>query len=159
MTIEEIYKRYRSHIYRLCRRYVRNPQDANDIVQTVFLKAMKSLGSFDQKSGYFTWLYRIAVNECLNHLKKNRKDFEEYNDSIINTRSNMEFIDVELSILRRRLFRGFDKKEQKIILLHIVEGMPIAEIAEILQVSRQAIHRKWNRIKSRLHKKCRGIYE
>ena len=72
MVIEELYKRYKGHIFLVCRRYIKDPADTQDVVQIVFVKAWRSIGRFENRSEYYTWLYRIAVNECLNYLKKNR---------------------------------------------------------------------------------------
>ena len=59
--------RYQRPIYRLCYRYVNNHEDANDLAQEAFLKAWRSISSFRGDSAFSTWLYRIAVNACLNH--------------------------------------------------------------------------------------------
>lgn len=134
-----------------------NPQDADDVVQIVFLKAIKNIHSFQHKSGYFTWLYRIAVNECLNYLKKQKNGLEEYNDTIC-IHSGTEFTRAERNLLWYRLLHGFNKSERMLILLHVHEGIPITEIAEIMEISRQTIHRKWSRIKKQLQK-CAGVLD
>lgn len=58
--------RYQRDVYRLCYRYVGNHEDAHDMAQEAFLKAYRGLKSFRGKSAFSTWLYRIAVNSCLN---------------------------------------------------------------------------------------------
>ena len=59
-------ERYQRPIYRLCYRYVNNHEDANDLAQEAFLKAWRAIGRFRGESAFSTWLYRIAVNACLN---------------------------------------------------------------------------------------------
>jgi RNA polymerase sigma-70 factor (ECF subfamily) len=64
--------RYQRDVYRLCFRYVNNHEDANDLAQEVFLKAWRAIGRFRGDSSVSTWLYRIAVNACLNFRSSRR---------------------------------------------------------------------------------------
>ena len=57
---------YQRDIYRLCYRYVNNHEDANDLTQEAFLRAWRGIKRFRGQSAFSTWLYRIAVNACLN---------------------------------------------------------------------------------------------
>ncbi len=65
-------EKYQRIIYNLALRMVNDREDARDIAQTVLLKAYQNLGSFDGRSRFFSWIYRIAVNESLNHLSRKR---------------------------------------------------------------------------------------
>ena len=65
-AFDRLVERYQRDVYRLCYRYVNNHQDANDMAQDVFLKAYRAIGRFRGDSSFSTWLYRIAVNTCLN---------------------------------------------------------------------------------------------
>ena len=65
-AFDRLVERYQRDIYRLCYRYVNNHEDANDMAQEVFLKAYRAIGRFRGDSSFSTWLYRIAVNTCLN---------------------------------------------------------------------------------------------
>ena len=58
---------------------VKNPDDARDIVQEAFLKVWKSLGAFEGQSAFYTWLYRIVANLCIDHLRKGKQQVE-YDD-------------------------------------------------------------------------------
>lgn len=60
--------RYQHRIVKLVGRYVRNPTDALDVAQEVFIKAYRALGNFRGESAFYTWLYRIAINTAKNHL-------------------------------------------------------------------------------------------
>src|SRR5438093_7812400 len=68
-AFDELMIRYERPIYRVCYRFVDNRDDAMDLAQEVFIKAFEHLGSFRRESSLKTWLYRIAVNHCLNHVK------------------------------------------------------------------------------------------
>ena len=65
-AFDRLVEKYQRDVYRLCYRYVNNHQDANDMAQEVFLKAYRAIDRFRGDSSFSTWLYRIAVNTCLN---------------------------------------------------------------------------------------------
>ncbi len=63
-----VVERHRRQVYQLCYRYVGNHEDAADLAQDAFIRAFKGLKGFKGESSLSTWLYRIAVNVCLNRL-------------------------------------------------------------------------------------------
>jgi len=65
-AFDRLVERYQRDVYRICFRYVNDHHDANDMAQEVFLRAYRAIGSFRGDSAFSTWLYRIAVNTCLN---------------------------------------------------------------------------------------------
>src|SRR2546429_698150 len=73
-AFDELMLRYERQIYRVCYRYVDNRDDAMDLAQEVFIKVFEHLPSFRRESSLKTWLYRIAMNHCINHVKKNARD-------------------------------------------------------------------------------------
>jgi RNA polymerase sigma factor (sigma-70 family) len=70
-----IVKKYQQRVYLHVRRMVIVHDDANDLVQNTFIKVWNHLEGFREDSQLFTWIYRIATNECLGHLKQKRKRF------------------------------------------------------------------------------------
>ena len=76
-AFDEIMIRYERQIYRVCYRFVENRDDALDLAQDVFVKAFEHLPTFRRESRLKTWLYRIAINHCLNHVKKHVREFVE----------------------------------------------------------------------------------
>ena len=73
---ELIVVRYQKPVFNAALRLLRNPEDAKDVAQTAFLKAFEHLGDYDPKFKFYSWMYRIAVNEALNVLAS-RKSFGE----------------------------------------------------------------------------------
>jgi len=69
-AFRELYKTYHRRIWTLVLYSIGDPLQAQDIFQTVFFKAFRGLHAFRFQSGLFTWIYRIARNECLNHLRR-----------------------------------------------------------------------------------------
>lgn len=70
-----IVQRYQQRVYQHIRRMVIDHDDTNDLVQNTFIKVWQHLDEFRQDSQLFTWIYRIATNECLGFLKQKRKRF------------------------------------------------------------------------------------
>lgn len=68
-------RKYSERVYRHCRKMVIDHEDANDLVQDTFVKVYSGLSEFRQASSLFTWIYRIATNECLAFLRKKRRRF------------------------------------------------------------------------------------
>jgi RNA polymerase sigma-70 factor (ECF subfamily) len=62
-------ERYEKPVYNVALRMLRNPEDARDIAQTVFLKAYQNLSSYDPQYKFYSWIYRMAINESLNILR------------------------------------------------------------------------------------------
>src|SRR2546427_13087542 len=84
-AFDEIMIRYERQIYRVCYRFVENRDDAMDLAQEVFIKAFEHLATFRRESSLKTWLYRIAMNHCINHVKKHSQEFvdvTEYTGSV-----------------------------------------------------------------------------
>src|SRR5438132_10957846 len=79
-AFDEIMIRYERQIYRVCYRFVENRDDAKDLAQDVFIKAFEHLSSFRRESSLKTWLYRIAINHCINHVKKHSQEFVEVSE-------------------------------------------------------------------------------
>ena len=67
-AFDVLVERHRRQVYQLCYRYVGNHEDAADLAQDAFVRAFKGLKGFKGESSLATWLYRIAVNVCLNRL-------------------------------------------------------------------------------------------
>ncbi|HPF71735.1 MAG TPA: sigma-70 family RNA polymerase sigma factor, partial [Candidatus Krumholzibacteria bacterium] len=74
-AFQEILDRYRGPIYNLCYRMARNPEDARDLAQEVFIKVFSLLDRFDEDYAFSSWLFRIATNHCIDHLRRNRLRF------------------------------------------------------------------------------------
>ena len=74
-AFQEILSRYRTPIYNLCWRMTRNDEDALDLAQEVFIKVFRLLDRFDEQYAFHSWLFRIATNHCIDHLRRQRLRF------------------------------------------------------------------------------------
>jgi len=132
-AFDELMIRYERQIYRVCYRFVENRDDAMDLAQEVFIKAFEHLGSFRRESSLKTWLYRIAMNHCINHVKKHSQEFVEVNEY---TGSVMSSVQLQLEEREerehlRRMVQQLPPKQKAILELRINEHLSYEEIAHI----------------------------
>jgi RNA polymerase sigma-70 factor (ECF subfamily) len=132
-SFNELMIRYERQIYRVCYRFVENREDAMDLAQEVFIKAFEHLPSFRRESSLKTWLYRIAMNHCINHVKKNVREFVEVTEFTGSVRPSIQS-DLEERERRaqfRRLVKYLPPKQKAILELRINEELSYEEIAKM----------------------------
>jgi len=132
-AFDELMIRYERQVYRVCYRFVENRDDAMDLAQEVFIKAFEHLGSFRRESSLKTWLYRIAVNHCINHVKKHPYEFVEVNETTgsVGASVQSQLEDREQREHFRRLVKQLPPKQKAILELRINEQLSYEEIAKI----------------------------
>jgi RNA polymerase sigma-70 factor (ECF subfamily) len=132
-AFDELMIRYERQIYRVCYRFVENRDDAMDLAQDVFIKAFEHLGSFRRESSLKTWLYRIAMNHCINHVKKHSQEFVEVTETTgsLGASVHLQLEDREEREQFRRLVRQLPPKQKAILELRINEQLSYDEIAKI----------------------------
>ena len=134
VAFDELMTRHERQIYRLCFRFVKNPEDAMDLTQEVFIKAFEKLTAFRGDARFKTWLYRVAVNHCLNHVKKNSREFVEVNESIgsVGPSSHNRLLERERRDIVRQLMRNLPPKQKAILELRMNDNLSYEEIVGIL---------------------------
>jgi RNA polymerase sigma-70 factor (ECF subfamily) len=132
-AFDELMIRYERQIYRVCYRFTENRDDAMDLAQEVFIKAFEHLGSFRRESSLKTWLYRIAMNHCINHVKKHSYEFVEVSETIgsVGASVQSQIEDREQREHFRRLVKQLPPKQKAILELRINEQLSYEEIAKI----------------------------
>jgi RNA polymerase sigma-70 factor (ECF subfamily) len=130
-AFDELMLRYERQIYRLCYRFTSNADDARDLAQEVFIKAFEHLSNFRKESSLKTWLYRIATNHCINHVKSNAQQFVEVTEGIRQTESTAQ-LELEEKQQRehfRHMVTKLPPKQRAILELRIHEQLSYEEIA------------------------------
>ena len=130
-AFDELMIRYERQIFRVCYRFVNNRDDAMDLAQEVFIKAFEHLANFRRESSMKTWLYRIAMNHCINHVKKNAREFVEIRENIGSTRASVhsEMEEREQREQFRLLVKRLPPKQKAILEMRIHEQLSYEEIA------------------------------
>jgi len=161
-AFEELFRRYEQKIFNLVYRYIGSYPETEELTQDVFVKVYKSAQTFKGKSKFSTWIYRIAVNTCLNYKKKKRLVMESLDRS--GTQPVKELI-APNSTTPEELFERARKMliiqqaidslppNQKIaFILSKYEGFSYAEISEIINTSISAVESLLFRAKQQLKK-------
>ena len=139
----QIIKKYQEKLYWHIRRMVIEHEDANDVLQNMFIKVWNALGNFREDSQLYTWLYRVATNECLTFLEQQKKRnsvFLNDMDGLSNKlRSETNF---DASRLEWKLQLGIQKlpEKQRIVFnLRYYDEMPYEEMSKVLNTSEGAL--------------------
>lgn len=131
----QLVERYQRDVYRLCYRYVGNHEDANDMAQEAFLKAWRGLPGFRGDSAFSTWIYRIAVNTCLNHRSKHRPwDSEPPSEDLKDARPGAaeRMVGRERERQVREAVSRLPEKQRATLILKIYHELTHEEVARIL---------------------------
>ncbi|WP_375252379.1 MULTISPECIES: RNA polymerase sigma factor [Dokdonia] len=131
---------YQKPLYWHIRGIVKNHEDADDVLQNVFIKVYKSIKNFKGDSKLYTWLYRIATNESLTFLKKRAKQAqissEELQDRIIeNLESDVYFTGNDIQIALEKALTQLPEKQRLVFQMKYYQDMKYDDISEILGTS------------------------
>lgn len=127
MDFDEIYDEYFDRVYYKILSSVKNPEDAEDIAQEVFISVYKNLHKFRADSKIYTWIYRIAINKTYDFFRKKKIDLE-LNEEILNIADNE---DLNGSMIVEENLKKLSKEEREILLLKDVYGYKLREISSM----------------------------
>ncbi len=143
-------------MYNLCLRMVKNDLDAEDILQNSFIDIFTKLDTFQFQSSIGAWIKRIVLNNCINHLKKSRMQFEELDDkfaAIRNDEQKEEEEQHQISLTVERINRAlFELPDgyRIVFSLYLLEGYDHKEIADILNITEATSKSQFSRAKTKL---------
>lgn len=158
-AFDELILKYRSRVYGVIYNMTSNREDAADLTQDAFIKAFQSIHRFQGQSSFFTWIYRIAINGTLTHLRKNRtrsffsleriQEDEPVSKELIAALTDKSVNSRESSIreLQEKLNEAMQKlstNHRTVVTLFEIDGLSHQEIAEVMNCS-------VGTVRSRLH--------
>ncbi len=163
-AFEELVLKYQQTVFNLIYHSVGNRLDVEDIAQKVFSKIYFSLPKFDNKRPFFPWLYRIAVNQCYDELRRlRRRKVMTFTDlSLLETDAIEKLINQnetapvqpedrqELYALLHKMLDQLPVQQKTAIVLRDLESIPYDKMAEIMKCSEQAARLKVFRARTRL---------
>ncbi|TDJ14393.1 MAG: sigma-70 family RNA polymerase sigma factor, partial [Deltaproteobacteria bacterium] len=163
-------ERYQGRAYGLALRVLRDEEQAKDAVQDAFLKVYRSLDRFEGRAGFYTWLYRIVMNQCLDRKRRDKSDREvEWNDEsaagVLNASESAASpagrdadreapdVAIERSEIRQAVARAIDalpEDARRTIQLREIDGLSYKEIAEAMGIPKGTVMSRLHYARQRL---------
>jgi RNA polymerase sigma-70 factor (ECF subfamily) len=150
-----------SQVYRIALKMLNNPQDAEDVLQNTFLKAMQNITGFEGRSSVSTWLFRIATNESLMMIRKRRPEVdiaEPVDDESIHSPIQLidwcclpesEFLSNEVKMELDKAMQGLTETLRIVFILRDIEHLSIYETSQVLNITETAV--KTRLLRARLY--------
>lgn len=140
----KIIKKYQERLYWHIRRLVINHDDANDMLQNTFIKVWKYLDNFRGDANLYTWLYRIATNETLTFLDKEKKrrtvDISDEENGLANQlKAERGFDPNKLEWKLQQAIQSLPEKQRIVFTLRYYDEMPYNEMSSVLETSAGAL--------------------
>lgn len=158
-AFKELIEKYQERVFRTALGFVHNKEDAEDIAQEVFINVFQSLSKFKGDAEFSTWLYRITVNNSLNFVNRNKKNwFLQSIDEIFNKSDddNTPLENLEIKERDERIKKAIDslpESQRTAFILSKYEELSQKEIAQIMNRTEGAIEQLLQRAKNNLQKK------
>ncbi len=133
-------RKYKVRIYNHIRGILISHEDSDDVTQDVFIKVWQNISTFRGDSSLFTWIYRIATNESLNHIRKNRKKklfaSENQEQYLLNLLSNETYINSEeIQMKLQKAIIKLPDQQRLIFNMRYFDHIKFKEMAEILELT------------------------
>ena len=163
---------YSGKIYRLAMKMLNHTQDAEDVLQETFMKAYRGLKTFDGRARLSTWLFRIATNEALMVLRRQRPDVFSIDEPVENEEGEQEPVQIvdwccmpERELMSREARKHLDQAVDKlphslrvVFLLRDIEDLSTQETADVLGLSETAVKTRLSRARMRLREELSSYF-
>jgi RNA polymerase sigma-70 factor, ECF subfamily len=164
LAFEELVRKHQQMVLNLAYHHLGYQNDIEDVAQKIFTKVYFSLRKFDTRRPFFPWLYRIAVNQCYDELRRLRRQkirtfseltYEEANgvENLISQQETAPAADENRKRMVTLLYRMLDQlpdQQRLAVVLRDIEDMPYSQMAEMLHCTEQAARLKVFRARLRL---------
>jgi RNA polymerase sigma-70 factor, ECF subfamily len=155
-AFEAIYKSTSSLVFNVALRICRSRADAEEVTQDVFMKALRGLKSFDFRSSFRTWMYRIAVNTAINKYNQTMRhvrlavdiDSVVDHEALQTHESRPEFIDTGNRL--KKFLDALQPEFKAVIVLREIEGLSYEEIAAVLRIPLNTVRSRLSRARETL---------
>ncbi|MGH9728619.1 MAG: RNA polymerase sigma factor [Candidatus Acidiferrales bacterium] len=167
VAFEELVRRHQQRVMAVVGGVLRRREDIEDVAQQVFLKAYVSIGRFDMRSAFSTWLYKIAVNECWDYLRKKKvrplsyeADLSEeqarHVEQVVSTDGHGNPSDrAELREIVERLLAELSEEDRVMLVLKEAQGFAVEEIGRMLNLNVNTVKVRLFRARKKLAKTYR----
>ena len=173
VAFRELVEQFGDKVFNTALGIVQHPEDAEDISQDVFIEVFHSIDHFKGESKLATWIYRIAVTKSLEFLRKKKRSKRfAFVQSIFGLESSLPEKDAphfyhpgvqlenkERSAILFQAINSLPEKQKSAFVLHKLEDLSYAEIAEVMKISLSSVESLMFRAKQNLQKLLAGYYE
>lgn len=152
-------QRYNQRLFRIVRGYLRQKQDVQDVMQSAYLKAFEKLGQFRGEAQFSTWLIRIAINEALKMLNRQKKisglnvtdwQNEDQNNRVETSTPEAKMIQDDMNQHLEKAIDTLPPKYRSVLIMREIEQMSTEETAKTLDISRSNVKVRLHRAKKLL---------
>ena len=170
--IAKMVEKHSDQVYRVALKMLNNPSDAEDVLQETFIKAIRALSKFQERSSISTWLYRIAVNESLMLIRKRKPEVavddeprdEESSDYPVHQivdwccLPEKEFMSNETRSHINTAIQNLPEKFRSVFILRDIEGLSIKETSAALDLSETNVKTRLLRARLKLREELTEYY-
>lgn len=174
LSFNEVVRRYETKAYNLAMRLTRNSEDAEEVLQDVFVTVYRKVEGFEGKAKFSSWLYRITVNAAFMKLRKRRQDHSVALEDVMPNLHNVTTlapqntwslpcdsfaISNEVRIALEGAIAKLPEEYRAVFILRDIDGLSNKEVGDILDLSIPAVKSRLHRSRLMLRKKLRRFYE
>jgi RNA polymerase sigma-70 factor (ECF subfamily) len=170
-SFEELIQRYSNKVFSLASRLTRNTEDAEEVLQDVFVTVFRKIAGFEGKSSFSSWLYRVTVNAAFMKLRKRRQDPSVSLDeilthvSIVPALKSHENSHVDSVSIRHQMREALEQAISKlpdeyrpVFILRDIDGLTSREVGKILDLTVPAVKSRLHRSRLMLRRKLQKFY-
>jgi len=170
-SFEELIGRYSTKAFNLATRLTKNQEDAEEVLQDVFVTVFRKIGGFEGKSSFSSWLYRVTVNASFMKLRKKRQDKSQFLEDLLPQVQNglhlktSEVLEGDKHALRVQVSHALEEAIHKlpeeyrpVFVLRDVDGLTSGEVSKILNISVPAVKSRLHRSRMMLRKRLQRFY-
>jgi RNA polymerase sigma-70 factor, ECF subfamily len=161
----ELFRKYEKRVFRVARRMCRSDDEAWDITQDAFLRAMQAMDRYDTRYRFFTWIYRIVTNLAINHSEKRKRRNEVLFEEDYGAEGRQAVDDMTSDIAEReQLAAAVSKAVEKlspalraVFVLRVDQQLSYSEIAESLHIAIGTVMSRLNRARQRVREELGSL--
>jgi RNA polymerase sigma-70 factor (ECF subfamily) len=176
--MERLITKYHSRVYNAILRICANADDAAELTQETFVKVIENIGDFEGRSGFYTWVFRIAVNLTLNYCQRGSRlafrsldaegdeEGEQAKGALKTILSSADSPDPAAVAANKELWQivlkalnKLDDTQRAVIVLRDIEGMNYAQISEVLEIELGTVKSRLNRARGALREILEAIVQ
>lgn len=171
-SFEELLSRYSNKVFSLASRLTRNTEDAEEVLQDVFVTVHRKIASFEGKSSFSSWLYRVTVNAAFMKLRKRRQDLSVPLEDVIQQSYSVaalkspESAFVDAQSIRNQMLEALESAIRKlpddyrpVFILRDVDGLTSREVSKILDLTVPAVKSRLHRSRLMLRRKLTRFFD